>query len=76
LDFVLNKLSVPGTLLITEGTFITARAGGSNNVPGIWSNAQIKQWEIITDVVHARGSYIFYQLCALGRAGGSREKWL
>ncbi|KAL2850392.1 hypothetical protein BJX68DRAFT_90801 [Aspergillus pseudodeflectus] len=68
LYFVLDKLSVPGTLLITEGTFITARAGGSNNVPGIWSNAQIKQWKTITDVVHARGSYIFCQLWALGRA--------
>jgi NADPH2 dehydrogenase len=39
-----------------------------NNVPGIWNEAQIQQWKTITDAVHARGSYIFCQLWALGRA--------
>jgi NADPH2 dehydrogenase len=39
-----------------------------NNVPGIWNEAQIQQWKAITDAVHARGSYIFCQLWALGRA--------
>lgn len=63
-----QRASVPGTLLVSEGTFISARAGGTNNVPGIWSEAQIQQWKPITDAVHARDSYIFCQLWALGRA--------
>ncbi|OOF91819.1 hypothetical protein ASPCADRAFT_9233 [Aspergillus carbonarius ITEM 5010] len=67
-EYYSQRASVPGTLLITEGTFISARAGGMNNVPGIWNDAQINQWKTITDAVHQQGSYIFCQLWALGRA--------
>ena len=34
-----------GTLLISEGTFPTAQGGGLNNVPGIWSDAQVAAWK-------------------------------
>ncbi|OJJ08266.1 hypothetical protein ASPVEDRAFT_57410 [Aspergillus versicolor CBS 583.65] len=68
LEYYAQRASVPGTLLVSEGTFISARAGGMNNVPGIWNEAQIRGWKTITDAVHARGSYIFCQLWALGRA--------
>lgn len=37
--------SAPGTLLITEATFIDARAGGYDNVPGIWNKEQIAAWK-------------------------------
>ncbi|KAL4897834.1 NADPH dehydrogenase [Aspergillus ambiguus] len=67
-DYYAQRASVPGTLLISEGTFITPRAGGMDNVPGIWNEAQITQWRTITDAVHERGSYIYCQLWALGRA--------
>ncbi|KAL4876847.1 hypothetical protein BJY04DRAFT_138850 [Aspergillus karnatakaensis] len=70
-EYYAQRASVPGTLLISEGTFISARAGGTNNVPGIWSQAQIEQWKKVTDAVHARGSYIFCQLWALGRAANA-----
>lgn len=63
-----QRAAVPGTLLITEGTLITARAGGMDNVPGIWNDEQIKQWKTVTDAVHSKGSYIYCQLWALGRA--------
>jgi len=63
-----TTLSVPRFLVI-EGTFISARAGGMDGVPGIWSDDQIKQRRTITDAVHSKGSYIFCQLWALGRAG-------
>jgi len=59
--------SVPGTLLITEATFISPRAAGYNNAPGIWNQEQIAAWRCVTDAVHARGSFIFCQLWALGR---------
>jgi NADPH2 dehydrogenase len=62
-----QRSSVPGTLLITEATFIAPQAGGYANVPGIWNDAQIAGWKEITDAVHANGSYIFIQLWALGR---------
>ncbi|KIJ65338.1 hypothetical protein HYDPIDRAFT_27361 [Hydnomerulius pinastri MD-312] len=60
--------SGPGTLLITEATFISHDAGGYEHVPGIYTNEQIEGWKKITDAVHTQGSYIFLQLWALGRA--------
>jgi NADPH2 dehydrogenase len=66
-DYYAQRGSVPGTLLITEGTLITARAGGYPNIPGIYTDAQITAWKEITDAVHAKGSHIYLQLWALGR---------
>ncbi|KAF8264533.1 putative NADPH2 dehydrogenase chain OYE2 [Lactarius quietus] len=63
-----QRSSVPGTLLITEATFIAPQAAGYRNAPGIWNAAQISGWKEVTDAVHANGSYIFLQLWALGRA--------
>ena len=63
-----QRASNPGSLLITEATFITQQAGGMPNVPGIYNQAQIDAWKKVTDAVHAKGSYIFLQLWALGRA--------
>lgn len=40
-----QRASFPGTLLISEGTFIAAKAGGMENVPGIWSDEQIAAWK-------------------------------
>lgn len=40
-----QRASVPGTLLITEATFIDAKAGGQANVPGIWSDQQVEAWK-------------------------------
>lgn len=65
-----QRASDPGTLLITEGTFISPRAGGYANVPGIYNDAQIAAWRTVTDSVHSQGSYIFLQLWALGRTAG------
>lgn len=64
-----QRASVPGTLLIAEATQISPSAGGIPHGPGIWNSAQITQWKEITDAVHAKGSFIFCQLIALGRAG-------
>jgi NADPH2 dehydrogenase len=67
-EYYSQRASVPGTLLITEATFISPQGGGYANVPGIYNSAQIKAWKGITDAVHAKGSFIFMQLWALGRA--------
>ena len=37
--------SAPGTLLITEATFISHDAGGFGHVPGIYTDAQINGWK-------------------------------
>ncbi|KAJ7779061.1 hypothetical protein B0H16DRAFT_1500980 [Mycena metata] len=72
-DYYSQRASTPGTLIITEATFIAPRAGGYNHVPGIWSPHQIEQWKKITDAVHANDSHIYLQLWALGRAARPAE---
>ncbi|KAF5362616.1 hypothetical protein D9758_009608 [Tetrapyrgos nigripes] len=67
-EYYSQRASVPGTLLISEATFIAAKAGLFRHAPGIWSKEQIAAWKEITDAVHSKGSYIFLQLWALGRA--------
>lgn len=57
----------PGSLIISEATFITKHAGGYINAPGIWSSTQISTWHEISDVIHANGSFLFIQLWALGK---------
>jgi NADPH2 dehydrogenase len=68
-----QRASIPGTLLVTEATYISKRHGGYPNAPGIWSKAQINAWKNVTDAVHAKGSYIILQLWALGRASVNRD---
>ncbi|KAJ7269570.1 NADH:flavin oxidoreductase/NADH oxidase [Mycena rebaudengoi] len=67
-DHYTQRGSVPGTLLITESTFIAAKTGGYPNMPGIWSPEQIKAWKEVVESVHSKGSYIYLQLVALGRS--------
>lgn len=69
-----QRASVPGTLLVTEATFISPQAGGYPNIPGIWTESQVAGWKDIVDAVHRKGSYIYLQLWALGRV--AQEKVL
>src|ERR1700753_360410 len=66
-EYYEQRASVPGTLLITEATFISPQAGGYAHVSGIWSDDQVRAWKEVTSAVHAKGSFIFLQLWALGR---------
>src|ERR1700761_1998098 len=66
-EYYEQRASVPGTLLITEATFISPQAGGYAHVPGIWSEDQVRAWKQVTDAVHEKGSFIFLQMWALGR---------
>ncbi|TFK62435.1 FMN-linked oxidoreductase [Pluteus cervinus] len=63
-----QRASTPGTLLIGEATFIARKTAGFANAPGIYNQEQIDAWKQVVDAVHAKGSYIFLQLWALGRA--------
>ncbi|ESZ94379.1 NADPH dehydrogenase [Sclerotinia borealis F-4128] len=67
-EYYAQRASVPGTLLVSEATFIAPQAAGYANPPGIWNQDQIAGWKKVTDAVHAKKSYIWMQLWALGRA--------
>ncbi|KAJ6581828.1 hypothetical protein B0H19DRAFT_928954 [Mycena capillaripes] len=67
-EYYEQRASTSGSLLISEATYIAARAGGFAHAPGIWSDEQIAAWKKVTDAVHAKGSYMYLQLWALGRA--------
>lgn len=66
-EYYHQRAAIKGTLLITEGTFISPRGGGYPNIPGIWNDTQAAAWKKVTDAVHAQGSFIFCQLWCLGR---------
>ncbi|GAA5826468.1 hypothetical protein JCM11251_002383 [Rhodosporidiobolus azoricus] len=63
-----QRASTPGTLLISEATFIDERASGYKGAPGIFTDEQVQGWKKVVDAVHAKGSYLVLQLWALGRA--------
>ncbi|KAJ6552264.1 NADH:flavin oxidoreductase/NADH oxidase [Mycena vulgaris] len=67
-DYYAQRASTPGTLVIAESTLIAAKAGGFPNMPGIWSRDHINAWKEVVEAVHAKGSFIFLQLLALGRS--------
>ncbi|KAF2139454.1 uncharacterized protein K452DRAFT_275770 [Aplosporella prunicola CBS 121167] len=67
-QYYAQRAIVPGTLILSEASFVSARAGGYANIPGLWSDEQLSQWKKITDAVHAKGSKIWVQLWGLGRA--------
>ncbi|CAE6510173.1 unnamed protein product [Rhizoctonia solani] len=71
-EYYSQRAEVPGTLLLTEATFISPEAGGYDHIPGIWSDEQIAAWKRVTDAVHDRRSYIYLQLWALGRAADAK----
>ncbi|KAK0839956.1 hypothetical protein LTS02_017337 [Friedmanniomyces endolithicus] len=73
-DYYTQRACVPGTLIITEATFISPEAGGYANVPGIYNDAQIKAWKEIVESVHKAGGIIYLQLWALGRAASAEVK--
>jgi len=68
-EYYAQRASVHGTHLVTEATFISAAAGGMDNVPGIWNDAQIAGWKKVVDAVHARKSTIYLQVWSIGRGG-------
>lgn len=70
-EYYEQRASVPGTLLISEATDISAQATGYLHIPGIWHANHIEAWKEVVDRVHSKGSFIFCQLWATGRAAES-----
>ena len=53
-------------LIITEGTWISRDAVGWHDVPGLFTEAQVRGWSAVTDAVHQQGGVIFAQLWHTG----------
>lgn len=54
-------------LIVSEATNISRQGRGYALTPGIFTNAQIAGWRLVTDAVHARGGHIVCQLWHVGR---------
>ncbi|CCH60829.1 hypothetical protein TBLA_0D03290 [Henningerozyma blattae CBS 6284] len=67
LEYYDQRSKRPGTMLITEGVFPSAKAGGYDNAPGIWTEEQMVEWKKIFDKIHENESFVWPQLWVLGR---------
>lgn len=54
-------------LIVTECTAVSPLSLGYMNCPGIYTEAQINGWRLVTDAVHEQGGRIFLQLWHSGR---------
>lgn len=54
-------------LIIAEGTSPSPNGLGYARMPGLFNEAQVRGWKIVTDAVHANGGKIFVQLMHSGR---------
>ena len=54
-------------LIISEATVISEEANGYFNTPGLFTDAQVQGWKLVTDAVHAKDGLIVAQLWHVGR---------
>ncbi len=54
-------------LIISEATNISPRAIGYAYTPGIYTDAQVQSWSLVTEAVHKKGGLIVCQLWHVGR---------
>lgn len=54
-------------LIIAEATVISEEANGYENTPGLFTDAQVEGWKMVTEAVHAKGGLIVSQLWHVGR---------
>ena len=66
-EYYKQRSQRPGTMIITEGAFPCAQAGGYDNAPGIWSEEQVAEWTKIFKAIHDNKSFVWVQLWVLGR---------
>ena len=54
-------------LIVTEGVSPSPNGLGYSRIPGLFNDAQVAGWKLVTDAVHAKGGKIFVQLMHTGR---------
>ena len=68
-DYYVQRASAG--LILSEATSVSAMGVGYPDTPGIWSDAQVAGWKVITDAVHKAGGTILLQLWHVGRVSHS-----
>lgn len=61
-------------LILSEATSVSPQGVGYRNTPGIWNDAQVDGWRLVTEAVHEAGGRILNQLWHVGRI--SDPEWL
>src|SRR5919199_901134 len=54
-------------LIISEATGISREGLGWPDAPGLWNNAQVEGWKLVTSAVHKAGGRVVAQLWHMGR---------
>jgi N-ethylmaleimide reductase len=54
-------------LIITEGVSPSPKGLGYARIPGLFNEAHVQGWKLVTNAVHAQGGKIFVQLMHTGR---------
>jgi 2,4-dienoyl-CoA reductase-like NADH-dependent reductase (Old Yellow Enzyme family) len=54
-------------MILSEATSVDPMGVGYPDTPGIWSDAQVAGWKLITDAVHRAGGTMLLQLWHVGR---------
>ncbi|OAL77266.1 alkene reductase [Acinetobacter sp. SFB] len=54
-------------LIISEATVISEEANGYEKTAGLFTDAQVEGWKLVTDAVHAKNGLIVAQLWHVGR---------
>ena len=54
-------------LIVTEGVSPSPNGLGYARIPGLFNDAQVAGWKLVTEAVHAKGGKIFVQLMHTGR---------
>jgi 2,4-dienoyl-CoA reductase-like NADH-dependent reductase (Old Yellow Enzyme family) len=54
-------------MIISEATSVAPMGVGYPDTPGIWSDAQVEGWKLVTKAVHDSGGTILLQLWHVGR---------
>ncbi|OTG63336.1 alkene reductase [Acinetobacter sp. ANC 3903] len=54
-------------LIISEATVISEEANGYEKTPGLFTDAQVEGWKLVTSAVHAKDGLIVAQLWHVGR---------
>jgi NADPH2 dehydrogenase len=57
-EYYSQRASQPGSLLITEATFIAKKAGGYPNIPSIYNDSQIAAWKKVRLLVFQRSQIL------------------
>ncbi|MGC1783940.1 MAG: alkene reductase [Acidobacteriaceae bacterium] len=58
-------------LIVSEATQISRQGQGYLKTPGIYTQAQVEGWRLVTRAVHARGGHMFLQLWHVGAVSHS-----